>query len=350
MAPPFLSTKWGKALTGIVALLLFVLALQILKTSARSLGPLVVRWLDVDDAAGALGFGWLAAYVVMSGSPIAAMALTFFVNGVFSDVQTFVAIAGSRLGASFIVLLVGFVYHLRGRDRETSLQMGVLALLVTYSVYLPAIGVGWLLLRSGGLDRVRLDAPAFLVDSIEIVFDPIVAGLDRFLPFGILFLAGFGLMLLAFHLFDRALPSLDEESPVRDLQAHVFRPVVMFAIGFAITLVTLSVSVSLSVLVPLSAKGIARRENIIPYVMGANVSTFVDTLFATLVLAAPRAFTIVLVEMIAVGAVSLAIIALVYERYERIVLRGVGWVLKSNATLAGFLVVIFAVPILLLLV
>lgn len=344
----FLASPPGKILIGLAGLFLFVLALETLKTAAGSLGSFVRDVLDVDGPAGALGFGWVAAYVVMSGSPVAAMSLTLYASRVLTDVETFLAISGSRLGAALVVLLVGFVYRLRGRDRDTSLQMGVLSLLVTYTIYFPAMLLGVTLLESNALDRVRFSAPGALTSAIDLVFAPIVTALDAALPTAVLFPAGLATMLLAFSFFDRALPNVAAESPARDLQAHVFRPVVMFAIGFAITLVTLSVSVSLGVLVPLSAKGIARRENIIPYIMGANVSTFVDTLVAALLLGAPRASTIVLVEMLSVGLVSLAVILTIYEHYERVLLRAVKWILKSNATLAGFLVIILAVPIVLL--
>ena len=60
----------------------------------------------------------------------------------------------------------------------------------------------------------------------------------------------------------------------------LYRPLVTFALGLAVTTLTMSVSVSLSVLVPLSARGYIRRENVIPYIMGANITTFVDTLVA----------------------------------------------------------------------
>ena len=56
-----------------------------------------------------------------------------------------------------------------------------------------------------------------------------------------------------------------------------YRPWFMFAVGLGVTVLTLSVSVSLSLLVPLAARGYIRRENVVPYILGANITTFVDT-------------------------------------------------------------------------
>ena len=124
----------------------------------------------------------------------------------------------------------------------------------------------------------------------------------------------------------------------------------MFALGALVTLVSMSVSLSLSILVPLSNRNLVRRDNVIPYIMGANITTFVDTLLAAVLLNNPPAFTIVLVEMLSITIVSAIILATVYRRYERGMLRFVAWVTASNRNLAVFLAVIFVLPIALMLV
>ena len=127
--------RWDKVGLFIVSLFLFVLAINLMKEGARELAPLVRDVFAVDSPANALGFGWLFAYLVMSGSPVAASALAFFSAGVINQIETFAMITGSRFGASFIVLFIGFIYVLRGRDRSQGLSMGLLSLLVTFSTY-----------------------------------------------------------------------------------------------------------------------------------------------------------------------------------------------------------------------
>jgi hypothetical protein len=113
----------GKIALFAISLFLFVLAITLMKDGARGLAPLVQDLLSVNSPANSLGFGWLSAYVIKSGSPVAAAALTFFDSGVLHKLGAFAMITGSRLGASFIVLFLGFLYVLRGRDRATSLSM-----------------------------------------------------------------------------------------------------------------------------------------------------------------------------------------------------------------------------------
>lgn len=90
--------------------------------------------MSADSLHTAIGFGWMGAYLVLSGSPVAAIALSLFSSGVISDTAALGMLVGSRLGASFIVLFVGFLYHLRGQSRVASIAVGVLAFLVTASI------------------------------------------------------------------------------------------------------------------------------------------------------------------------------------------------------------------------
>ncbi|HEX6302824.1 MAG TPA: hypothetical protein VFZ76_01435 [Anaerolineales bacterium] len=343
--------SWRKVGLFIVSLVLFILAITLMKEGARDLAPLVRDLFRVTNAANSLGFGWVFAYVVMSGSPVAAAALTFFDAGIIDQLGAFAMITGSRLGASFIVLFIGFIYVLRGRNRVTSLSMGLLSLTVTGTTYLAALGVGVVLLNSGLLDPVQLSSGRVLTSATDLIFDPLAAFFLAFLPRWSLFLVGMGVIIISFNLFDKCLPEMTlKESHMGRMSRLVYRPWVMFLLGSAITLISMSVSVSLSILVPLSQRGFVRRENVIPYIMGANITTFIDTLLAAVLLNNPPAFTIVLVEMLSITMVSMVLLALIYHPFEQAMLDLVNWITESNRHLAVFMLSILVVPLILLIV
>jgi hypothetical protein len=321
-----------------------------MKDGARSLAPLVRDSFRVTNAVNSLGFGWLFAYVVMSGSPVAAAALTFFDAGVITQLETFTMITGSRMGASFIVLFIGFIYVLRGRNRATSLSMGLTSLTVTWTTYLAGLAIGVFILQTGLLDNVQLQSGAVLNSILDRIFDPIASFLASFLPGWALFLVGMGIILLSFNLFDRCLPEMAiKDSQVGRVSRLIYRPWVMFLLGAGVTMISMSVSVSLGILVPLSNRGFIRRENVIPYIMGANITTFIDTLLAAVLLNNPPAFTVVLTEMISIAIVSLVILAFFYRRFERNSLRLVAAITANDRNLAIFMAVLFVTPIVLLL-
>jgi sodium-dependent phosphate cotransporter len=287
----------------------------------------------------------------MSGSPIAAAALTFFDAGVVDELGAFAMITGSRLGASFIVLFIGFLYVLRGRDRATSLSMGLLSLVVTATTYLPSLLLGIVILRTGVLDGMQLRSGALLSSVVDWVVEPVTGVAVSLLPGWAVFVVGLGVIWVSFNLFDKCLPQTTlKESQVGWMSRLVYRPWVMFALGALITLISMSVSLSLAILVPLSARGFVRRENVIPYIMGANITTFIDTLLAAVLLDNTWSFTIVLVQMLSITAVSVVILATAYRRYERGVLSFVASMTASNRSLALFIAVILVVPMVLMLV
>jgi Na+/phosphate symporter len=332
-----------------VSLYLFILAITLMKDSASAVTPLLTNTFSITTAANSLGFGWLFAYIIMSGSPVAAAALTFFDAGVIDELCTFAMVTGSRLGASFIVLFIGLIYVLRGRDRATSLSMGLLSLTITATIYLPGLILGSVILKSGTLDGVQLHSGALLHSVIDLIIEPVARPMINHLPNWVVFLTGLGIILLSFHLFDKCLPQMTlKESQVGWISRLVYRPWVMFFLGALVTTLSMSVSLSLSILVPLSARGFIRRENVIPYIMGANITTFIDTLLAAVLLNNPAAFTIVFVEMLSVTFLSLFILITFYRKYQRIMLQFVGQLTANNRNLVIFMIVIIIVPIILL--
>lgn len=342
---------WRKVLLFSLSVFLFIAAITLMKEGARGLAPFVQNELTVDNALNSLGFGWLFAYLVMSGSPVAASALTFFDAGIIDNMGAFTMITGSRMGASFIVLFIGFLYVLRGRNRAESLGIGLLSLGVTGTTYTVALGVGFALLSLGLLNSWQLQTGALLNSLTDLFFDPLVHFALRFLPQWSLFLVGLGVILLSFSLFDRCLPHMTlKQSQLGRMSRLIYRPWVMLLLGGLITLVSMSVSVSLGLLVPLSARGFVRRENLIPYIMGANITTFIDTLLAAVMLRNPAAFTIVLVEMVSIALVSIVLLATIFRHYERGMLAFVNWLTKSNRNLGFFMVVLLVVPLILMLV
>jgi Na+/phosphate symporter len=345
-ALPTLVRRGAKILLFFISLTLFILAILLMKEGAQSYSSFIRDSLKVDNPLNSLGFGWLFAYLIMSGSPVAAAALTFFDSGVIDKLSAFTMITGSRMGASFIVLFIGFIYVLRGRDRGTNLGMGLLALVVTGSTYLFSLALGSAILRAGTLDSIHLDSNILIQSLMDSLFSPIISGIALYFPAWSLFIIGFIIILLSFNLFDRCLPQMAiKESRVGQVSRIVYQPWVMFLLGAGITLISMSVSVSLSILVPLSNRGFIRRENVVPYIMGANVTTFIDTLFAALLLNNPYAFTIVLTSMVSIAVVSIALLFTIFRRYERAVLGLVDWVIAKKRNMLVFMLIIFAIPI-----
>lgn len=330
-----------------ISLVLFVLGILLLREGARALAPLVERYLTLTHPLRSFSAGWLAAMAIMSGSPVAAVSLAFLDAHLLTPLSAFTMIMGSRFGASFIVLCIGFVYVLRGRDLLTSLGMGLLSFGVTISLYALGIFPGIWLLQSGRLQSVSRPNGAAVDSVIDLIFRPLISAASAVLPSWMIFAIGFLIILASFALFDRCLPTQTlKRSELGKVARYIYRPVVMFLLGAAVTTISMSVSLSISILVPLNDRGLVRRENVIPYIMGANITTFIDTLLASLLMTSPYAFDVVLAEMASIACAAALLLLLAYHRYEHLMQRFVEWVTARPRHLSIFLFLLFALPIL----
>lgn len=336
--------------SGLGALYLLVLALQLMKAGAAAIAPQVRESVFFGNGAATLGAGWLGAYLVLSGSPIAAVSLGLFAGGAITELQTFTMLTGSRLGASFVVLLVGFLYAMRNRGarREESVGMGILALSLTALAYLPGMVLAYAILRSGALAGIHWRTSGEIASLVDLLWGPVQDPVVRLLPGWILLPLGLGVILLSFKLLDRVLPQVDGRTVGRERAAWLRRPWPMFLIGCAVATLTLSVSVALTVLVPLATRGYVNREESIPYIMGANITTLADTLVAAMLLRNAVAVQIVLAQALGVAVVSIAYLALAYGPIKRGVLGLNDWLVASGRRLWVFVVGLFVFPALLL--
>jgi hypothetical protein len=331
------------------AIFLFILAIQLMKSGANALAPNLEGTFPVDNAISTLGLGWIGAYLVLSGSPVAAVALSLFAASALNEMQAFTMLTGSRLGASFIVLLVGFLYSIKSKDRRESTGMGVLALSLTAVVYLPGMLLGYGILRSGFLDGIHWTASSEVEGLIDVIWGPLLNLAKDHLAGWLLFPLGLIVILVSFKLLDQVLPQLDADRAAEGRTRWFKRPWPMFGLGCLAALLTLSVSVALTLLVPLAAKGYLDRKEAMPYIMGANITTLADTLVAAMILGRPEGVQVVLAEAIAVSLVTIFYLLFLYGWLQRAVMALDEWVVANRQRLVGFVAVLFVTPGILLL-
>jgi hypothetical protein len=279
---------------------------------------------------------------------VAAVSLSLFAADAINELQAFTMLSGSRLGASFIVLLVGFLYLMKNPNRRESTGMGVLALSLTAVVYIPGMLLGYGILKSGLLSGVDWTVSEDLDGLIETVWGPPLNLATSLLPGWLLFPLGLAVILVSFKLLDRVLPQIDGDRAAQGRLDWFRRPWPMFGLGCLVALLTLSVSVAITVLVPLAVKGYVDRRQAVPYVMGANITTLADTLVAAMILGRPEGVQVVLAEAIAVALVTVFLLLFLYAPLVRAVMALDDWVVATTRRLAGFVAGLFVLPSVLL--
>jgi hypothetical protein len=302
------------------------------------------------SSANTLGFGWLFSYLVRGGGPVAASAITLLEGGVLNEISTFLMINGSRLGASFVVLAIGLIYLLRGREMKVSISIGLLAFITTATIYSIGIVIGYAMLSSGLFDFLEISGVVGVKSIFDVIYAPILGLIPPSSPELLIFAIGLIALLISFRLFDGGVPQIRLGSVgTGRWKDGLYNKNIMFLIGGLVTMVTLSVSVSLSLLVPLSVRGYLNHEKSLPYIMGANLTTFIDTFFVAILIGSAVGLKIMIVEIISIGIPTLLILALFYRRYEALQIRLLHLFNRSMKTFAVFVGVIFIIPLVLFL-
>jgi solute carrier family 34 (sodium-dependent phosphate cotransporter) len=327
---------------------LFVTALGFMKAGAEALVPTLDGSIFTDNAWSTLGLGWLGACLVLSGSPVAASALTLLEGGAIDRTQAFAMLTGSRLGAAFVVLVVGAIYAIRrvgSSGRRAPISIGILSLLMTVVVYVPGAVVGFVLLDRGAFDDFDIGTSPSLTSLTDTLFGWAVDLGKDLLPGWMLFPVGLLVLVGGFAMFDKVLPTVGGEQLEHRPEAWYTRKWPMFLLGCGVCLLTLSVSVALTVLVPLVAKGYLRRANTLPYIAGANITTLVDTLVAAIIIGNQDAVRVVAAVTISVTVWTLFLLTFCYPWLRTGCLGIARWVLTSRKHLAGFVIALFAIPL-----
>jgi sodium-dependent phosphate cotransporter len=150
-------------------------------------------------------------------------------------------------------------------------------------------------------------------------------------------------------LVDLALPEAADAAHLEEHTDWRSRKWTMFAVGSLVALVTMSVSVALTLLVPAMVKGYIGRRHVVPYILGANITTLGDTLLVALLLGAPGAPQVVLAELIGVSLITLVLMLFFYHPLQRFTLWLAEHLAANPRLLIAVLAVLSIIPIVLIL-
>lgn len=336
----------------LATVVLFLFAVRLLGATTDALAPFLRQNLDrfvVGDVP-ALGASWFASYVLANGSIVAALALTLFNSNVIVPSQLYLMIIGSRLGAAAIVIFIGAFDYLNTESDSLrdSVRMGLLTFLLTYTIYLPVMVLGYL-----SMPLVSTAAPVSRdVSATQLsnpsLFSIVTEGLIEVLGAGVAFLVAIACILLSLRLFDRILKDFDKQRLRRRYLSRLGNKWVSFGIGLVITGLTTSIAFSLGVIVPLYNRGHIKRDEIIPYILGANIGTLLDTLIVAFALhTATGVMTVVL--LLSIGLVVTLLSLVTYPIYTSFIDTMQDELVGTVAYFIGFLVSLLLVPLLLIL-
>lgn len=332
----------------VLGILLFVFAIELLKGSTGAIVPQLDNFLGfMDNPANALGFGWLASYAMMSGYPVTVLALTLFDSAIITPSLAFFMINGSRLGASLIIILIGVVETFKNKDSDIidNTSIGFLTLIITYTIVIPAILLGKLFIDT---DLIHTTFNLNFLAIIDNIYSlPVNFAISILGPL-LSIISSLIILYYSLTIF---------EKPLREIKLENFksswinflmeRTHFSYIFGAALTLLSQSVALSIGIMVPLYINGFVQRRNLIPYIMGACVTTFGGTILAAIILRSSIAINISLTIMLANFIVSIFYLSF-YSKYYKTITATTNFFLADRNRLVLLTILIFIIPFILI--
>ncbi len=336
------------------AISLFIMALQLLSTSTGDLTPLLEQSLKpfLNNDLNTLGAGWLTAYFTLNGTTGAAIGLSLFNSSIITASQLLTMLSGSRLAAAFVVILIGVLEYFQGKadSIKDSTSIGMICFLIAYTIYTPAILISYYFSKNFSTEFLELSGPMFLQNSLLSVFTPITNTIASITGPGLGFFTAIALLIVSLRIFGLAFNGLNAESLRGNyLQYLMGSKWIAFATGSILTLLTTSVSLSLGIIVPLYNEGFIKRQEIIPYIMGANLATMISFVISAMIVGTKQGMAQVLVLTGGIAIVT-AVALVFYDQYFKMLQKAFDTLVTRTPVMIAFIVTLVVVPLAALLI
>jgi hypothetical protein len=174
----------GRVLLFVPAMFLFILAIQLMKTGAATIGPTIEGSFPFANPASTLGTAG-SGPTWPSGSPAAATTISLFARRPHGAETS--RCCPATPGASFIVLVTGFPTRSGTRRRSADCRGGIQAMTMTMVQHPPGDAARPLIFRSGALTAGTRRKPDAVLGRL---WGPFVDAAETHLPGWAMFVVG----------------------------------------------------------------------------------------------------------------------------------------------------------------
>ncbi len=288
--------------------------------------------------------------ITMSGSPIAwafiglGEALRIPVNNLMS------IILWTRWWVNSVLLITGLLMLLKWKSLRRALWITVIQFFVTLSVTLLSATFVFSLLKlnvfntMGELLTNSVTSTVWLHWIVNFFSNWIkfhIPGMINILIVGIVFLIWW---LFA---FDKNFSFVRDEKVAKKIRKIENRKTA-FLSWFILTALTMSLSISVTLLLPLYVRKVITRRHLIPYILWANISTLFDTLFLW-IMTNSAMWVRVILSFMAATIISVSFYLLIFKYYKKSISYFTDKILDNNYYFIIFLIIIMFTPLLFLL-
>ncbi|MFH0859787.1 MAG: hypothetical protein V1921_01165 [Candidatus Altiarchaeota archaeon] len=342
----FTGAKFMRLVKLILLFYLLIVGVQLFRKAVLASESDIISHLSLNhNVLNSFGIAWLASNLILNGSPVAAIAVGLHSSGIISSSVGISAILGSRVGATAIAFLLGGLYYMRGKMLKRSLSSPTVILLITLLMSAVSLIVGLLLVRSSvfmSQSYVRIGHDGIA----EPLFFSLFEMLFRLLGPAYSMVASVLIIIIIAELLEKTLLLPEDKKQIMStgvIDKIVHSQTLSFLAGLVLTAVFFTVAVSFSLLIPLHASKRITREEMIPYIIGANIGTFSDT--ALIAFFTGNAETVLLVLACVASNILAAMLLLTWDSFPKRIVGLSDMILATRGRTVAFLLSLVMLPV-----
>ncbi|MGK0209011.1 MAG: sodium-dependent phosphate cotransporter [Patescibacteria group bacterium] len=286
-------SRTRSAILLVVFLYIFVLSLELIK-KASSLIPIDISTLIFESIAPvkAISLGWFVTTIAQSSGAVSSVVVAFVGEGLITLPTGVYIMIGASLGTTITALIISLVtVSVKRKDFRHgfeialaySIYSALLVFIVAFLEYFFAlfsrVSLYLATLFEGGISLL------FLPDFVTLLTDPVLhiifVNSNVYLLFLLAFIGlGVSLKFMSTSLID---VFGGREKARIFMNKHFDNKYKAYFLGVLLTAMVFSSSITISLLVPLAVARLISLRKAIPFILGADLGTVVDTILAALI-------------------------------------------------------------------
>lgn len=278
----------------IISFYLFIASIELIKNASFSLAePLnnILFNLIQNNPFKAVGLGWLITGIAQSSGVISFIIATFAGNNILSITTALYIIMGTGIGSVITALIISLLIKgKKNRDFRHGFEIAsvaviyniILVIILFILEYFFKIFTKLTVYLSSSIKSTQLTMP--IINVMDIITYPLTI-LTHFISLPIIVLI-LSLIILTFSVkyFSQSILELFGEYKAKKFMNKYFKnKYKAFFIGLVLTSLFFSSAITIGLMVPLAVTRLINLKKAIPFLLGAEVGTFTDTLLASLV-------------------------------------------------------------------
>lgn len=332
----------------ILSLLVLLLGISVIKSS-------LMNWVDVlyfqklfSDPVKTMSISYILTELTMSGSPIAWVFVSVGEFIWLNQINLAAGVVGTRLWVNLLLFIMWFILFLRWKNLKKTMDIWVLQFLISFSI--TAVSIVFLILFLDNtyihsfshyvISNVSMVESYWLLGFVSSSADWIVKFIWNNVVWIILW---FVLLVLWLICFDKSFSFINDKKSVEKLKT-ISTNFSSFLAGFFITSLSMSLSVSVTILLPLYTKGSIKKNHLIAYILWANITTLLDTVFLSIIAESSMWFSVILSFLISVWIVA-CLYMLWFKYYSRAILSFEEKILSNKIYFILFLFITLILPL-----